>query len=387
MQIGSQDKGKGKKAPTPAAEKTTTAAPVAGKSLMDIAKEINKHDPGSMLAITQISLVPRASTGVFPIDYQTGGGWLRGRINIVWAKEGAGKSLLVYLTIAADQIINPTKKQVIIDIEGRIDREWVTSLMPKPENLMILQPITVEEAIDKAEAVIMATDVSIMAFDSVAMLITENELNSAAEKAAVGGSSSSVGKLMRKMTARLNDLKRLNRHPAIILVNQVRQKIGVMYGNPDGQPGGNAPRFMSSLTLWLHSKNEKSKDSEIVQWKATECTLHKWTTKILAEKSAYHVCVSQVVDKSTGEIQYYPGEIYDWPLVKRELERLGLLRKAEKGGYEIITYKEPKQFRVLTDIEAYYTDRANKLEYLTLKKQLINVALAGTHGIAAQEEN
>lgn len=387
MKIGGEDGKKKAKAAPPGVQEAETKARPGGKSLMDIAKDINKQDPGSMLTLAQVSLVPRASTGVFPIDYQSGGGWLRGRINIVWAKEGAGKSLLIYLTIAADQIINPTKMQVIIDIEGRIDREWVTSLMPHPEKLMILQPVTVEEAIDKAEAVIMANDVSIMAFDSVAMLTTENELNSAAEKAAVGGASASVGKLMRKMTARLNMLKRENRHPVVILVNQVRQKIGVMYGNPDGQPGGNAPRFMSSLTLWLHAKNEKAKESDIVQWKATECTLHKWTTKVLAEKSSYHVCVSQVVDKSTGEIQYFPGDVYDWPLVKRELEKLGLLRKAEKGGYEVITYKEPKQFRVLTDIEAYYTDRENKLEYLLLKKQLIQVALAGTHGIAAQEEN
>jgi len=77
--------------------------------MSDIAKAIQKSDPNGIGLVNSISLVARMSTGVFPIDYQTGGGWLAGRINILWAKEGAGKTLLTLLTIRADQILNPTK--------------------------------------------------------------------------------------------------------------------------------------------------------------------------------------------------------------------------------------------------------------------------------------
>jgi len=405
MEIGNKlpaEKGKPKASPAKAADKVAKAAPpppanvkvkadgkghaMAGLTLNQIAQSINKADPGGILRLDEVVLVARASTGVFPIDYQTGGGWLRGRINIVWAKEGAGKSLLCYLTIAADQVINPNKYQVIIDIEGRLDREWITSLVPQPDKVVIIQPVTVEEAIDKAEAVIMGVDVSIVIFDSIAMLTTENELNSAAEKASVGGASNPIGKLMRKMTARLNELKRLNRHPAVILVNQVRHAIGQLWGNPEKQPGGNAPKFMSSMTLWLHSKNESEKSSQIVNWKATTCTLHKWTTKVLAVTSEYNVCTANVFDPGTGEIHYKPGDVYDWPLVKRELERLGLLVKDAKEGYNVMIYKEPKWFRVLSDVQDYYLAPENKLEYFKLKQALIEVALVKTHGIPPQPQ-
>jgi len=232
----------------------------------------------------------------------------------------------------------------------------------------------------------MATDVSLLVFDSIAMMTGENELNSEAGKAAVGGASNPIGKLMRKMTARLNDLKKYNRHPTIILINQVRHAIGQLFGNPEKQPGGNAPRFMSSMTLWLHGKNEQEKGSEIVQWKVTTCTLHKWTTKVLAIKSEYNVCVSMVHDPATGEVLYMPGDVYDWPLVKREMERLGLLIKQDKGGYAVMMYREPKEFRVLADIEKYYLHRDNRREYLMLKTQLIRVALERTHGVPANAQ-
>ncbi len=368
----------GKVAEAPAAPK--------GMTLTQIAAKINKSDPGSLISLMDVPIIPRLSTGVFPIDYQTGGGWLRGRMNIVWAAEGHGKSLLCYLTIRADQLVNPTKKQVVIDIEGRLDREWIMSLVLYPDNVLILQPITVEEAIDKAEAIIMATDVSLLIFDSIAMLITENELESEAGKAAVGGASNSIGKLMRKMTGRLNDLKRAGRLPTVLLVNQVRNKIGQLHGNPNHQPGGYAPKFMSSLTLWLYSKTEEAKGDVIPHWRNTTCTLHKWSTKVLTKTSEYNVCIANVMDQETGLVMYRPGQIYDWPLVERELKRLDLLVPAEKNGYNLIIYAEPKWFRVLTEVKDYYLQPENEAEYANLKRILIEVALVRTHGIPAQEE-
>lgn len=357
-----------------------------GLSLADVSKAINKQRPHTIAKLTDLDMVPRASTGVFPIDYQTGGGWIRGRINIVWSKEGGGKTLLTYLTIAADQVINPTKKQVIVDAEGRLDRSWLEQLVPIPENVLIIQTSVVEEIIDAVEMALMANDCSVLILDSLAIMVGENELESGGEKAAVGGVSNPVGKLMRKMTARLNQLRALNRYPAVILINQVRQKIGVMYGNPDHQPGGNAPRFMSSLTLWLHSKNEQEKGSAIVNWKATTCTLHKWTTRVLAMTSEYNVCVAPVVDRNTGEILYQPGEVYDWPIVLSELKRLGLFAKSATGkGWDLLIYEEPINYRVQEDLEKHFTDPEHKLEYLKLKATLIKIAGALTHGIPAQK--
>jgi len=392
MDIGNTKKPPKKAAPAPGPVKDEIKVPLPHPSmafsLSKIAEGINKNDPGGIACISDVIQVPRASTGVFAIDYQTGGGWLRGRVNIVWAKEGAGKSLLCYLTVAADQIVNPTKKQVIIDIEGRLDRDWVMSLIPHPENLIVITPTTVEDSIDKAEAVLMANDLSVLIFDSIAMLITENELQSEAGKAAVGGASNPIGKLMRKLTGRLNELKKLNRHPAVILVNQVRTKIGVMHGNPDHQPGGNAPRFMSSLTLWLRGKNQQEKGSSIVNWKETVCVLHKWSTKVLALEAEYLVCTANVYDKDTGELFYKPGDIYEWPLVKSELDRLGLFVKCtdDRKGYLLMVFKEPRWYRVQDDMKTYFTAPENKLEYMQLKKALIEVATVKTHGIPPKVE-
>jgi hypothetical protein len=161
-----------------------------------------------------------------------------------------------------------------------------------------------------------------------------------------------------------------------------------MHGNPDNQPGGNAPRFMSSLTLWLRSKNESEKNSAITNWKNTTCVLHKWSTKVLNVQAEYLVCTANVYDPATGELHYRPGDIFEWPLVKQELDRLNLFVKCtdERKGYLLMTFKEPRWYRIQDDLKDYFTAPENKLEYMQLKKALIDVATVKTHGIPPKIE-
>lgn len=244
---------------------------------------------------------------------------------------------LALMAIAKGQLLYPDKVAVFIDIENAYNSEWAEMLGVDNSRVIHVQPDYAEQVVDIAEGFLHASDVFCVVVDSVAALITSNEIKNSAETAVVGGASLVVGKLVRKATrAQLQARKTTGFAPALICINQIRLKIGVMFGDPETQPGGNALRFASSFTVRVYGKNiiEKSVNAVMPLYKETSLVIKKWKMPILAVSSVYRM-------QTLTADGHGPGFVKDWNTISTYLKELDYLSKAGSSGWVMMgeTYK------------------------------------------------
>ncbi len=275
--------------------------------------------------------VDRIPTGVFAVDLAMGGGFPQSKCSIVYGSESSGKTNIVLCAIREAQLKWPEKSVAFVDAENSLDRKWAALLGVDNDRLIILYPEYAEQAVNLIESFIFAEDISLIVLDSIAALVTSNEVESSAEKVAVGGASLIVGKLYRKVVAAYTKMRNGgNEAPAFIAINQIRTKIGVMFGSPETMPGGNPPKFASSMTLRVYGKNvmEPKLSTVMPAYKEVECVIQKWKCPILAIKAAYSMQMIQALGNS-------PGYINDWNTVSTYMKELDYLSKAPKGGWQM----------------------------------------------------
>lgn len=136
------------------------------------------------------------------------------------------------------------------DIEGTFDPVWFEALGGNSENIYLFQPEFAEQAVDVIEAIIRTGEVDIIVIDSIAMMSPAVEIEKSAEDHLIGNHAKLVNRMMRAIQAGFNSLGIDNMHkPTVLLINQLREKVGVMFGNPDTMPGGRGQSFASSITL------------------------------------------------------------------------------------------------------------------------------------------
>lgn len=288
----------------------------------------------------QINRIP---TGIFPLDLTIGGGFPMGRCSVVYGPESSNKTNIVLKAIGMAQKLMPTKKAVLVDAEGTYDPKWARKMGVDTEALIVATPEYAEQAVDIIEAFLYATDVSIVALDSIAALSTQNEIESSAEKMSVGGASLVIGKMFKKATVSFNRMRNQGLEPpALIGINQTRFKIGVMFGDPETMPGGNALKFASSLTLRVYGKNEIDKKIHPVlpAFKVTSVIVKKWKMAVLATTCEFKM---QMLDSGTSSA----GDVSDWNTVSTYLKELGYLVK-EKTGWGF----GGKSYKILDEIKA-----------------------------------
>lgn len=275
--------------------------------------------------------VDRLPTGIFPFDLATGGGFPRGKVSILYGPESSGKTNIYLKTIALEQKANPDQVCVFVDVENSFDPEWSTRLGVDVAKLIVLYPKYAEQAVDMVEAVMKAEDVSIVCVDSLAALIPLNEQQSTAEKTQVGGSSGIIGKMMRKIVNVQSTEKLLGHYPTLLLVNQTRYKIGVMFGNPEIMPGGNAHKFASGLTIKTYGKNvvDDKVSKTIPVMKEMSCQAVKWKVPIVSINSVFKM----VMIPHHGN---KPGDILDWNTVQSYMKDLGMLEKDGNKGWLLL---------------------------------------------------
>ncbi len=188
----------------------------------------------------QVDVIP---TGSLALDIATGiGGLPRGRIIEIFGVESSGKTTLALHVIAQAQ-----KKggiAVFIDAEHALDPKYAKNLGVDVENLYISQPDYGEQALEIAESLINSGAVDVIVIDSVAALVPKDELE-------VEMGEAQVGKQARLMSQALRKLKGIvhKSNTALIFINQIREKIGVMFGNPETTPGGRALKFFADMRL------------------------------------------------------------------------------------------------------------------------------------------
>lgn len=327
----------------------------------------------------QYADTPRLPTGIFPLDLASGGGFPMGRVSLVYGPESSNKTNITLKAIAAGQVMYPDKVAVFVDAEGSYDPDWAALMGIDTSRLIVMSPEYAEQAVDMVEGFLYAKDVFCVVLDSVAALCTQNEVESSAEKMAVGGASAVVGKMFRKATVSFNRMRNQGlMPPAFIGINQIRHKIGVMFGNPETMPGGNAPKFASSFTVRVYGKNEMDKKIHPVMpaWKNVSFIIQKWKMPILATHGEFNMLMMHA--PTLGE---KPGWVNDWNTVSSYLKELDYLTKGEKGGWSMFGETYPT---LVACKDALYSDPEVLQE---AKAEIIKeLLLKGSGAPAASEE-
>ncbi|MCF8040751.1 MAG: recombinase RecA [Desulfarculaceae bacterium] len=202
--------------------------------------------------------VPAISTGSLGLDIATGvGGVPRGRITEIYGPESSGKTTLTLHVIAEAQKAGGVA--AFIDAEHALDVGYARKLGVNVDELLVSQPDTGEQALDIAEILVRSGGVDVLVIDSVAALVPKAELEGEMGDSHVGLQARLMSQAMRKLTSVLAKSR-----TSLIFINQIRMKIGVMFGSPETTTGGNALKFYASLRLDIRRIGKiKSGDADV----------------------------------------------------------------------------------------------------------------------------
>jgi recombination protein RecA len=207
---------------------------------------------GAEGVVEGIQVIP---TGSLTLDIATGvGGFPRGRVIEIYGPESSGKTTLALGAIAQAQAAGGNA--AFIDAEHALDVTYAQKLGVKIEDLLISQPDTGEQALEVAEILVRSGGVDIVTIDSVAALVPRAEIEGDMGDSLPGLQARLMSQALRKLTAAIS--KSLT---TVVFINQIRMKIGVMFGNPETTTGGNALKFYSSMRLDIR-RIENIKDNQ-----------------------------------------------------------------------------------------------------------------------------
>jgi recombination protein RecA len=208
---------------------------------------------------------PSVPTGALPLDSILGiGGLPLGRVVEIYGPESSGKSTIALSVVAEAQAKG--LRCAYIDAEHALDPVYMAALGVDLDELLLAQPSYGEEALEIVDKLIRTGEIGVVVVDSVASLIPKAELEGDMESAQMGLQARMMAKAMRKLVSLANENKTL-----IIFINQLRNKIGVMFGNPETTPGGMALRFAASVRIDVRKREDlkdKSGDSMGIRVKA-----------------------------------------------------------------------------------------------------------------------
>jgi recombination protein RecA len=238
-------------APVAAAPKKAEAAPTAEvlakrKAIEAALDQIDKQfGKGTIMRLGQVDKVDVGAipTGSISLDLAIGvGGVPRGRIVEIFGPESSGKTTLALSIAARAQAEGGVV--AFIDAEHALDPSWAEKIGVKLDDLLVSQPSYGEQALDICDLLVRSNGVDIVVVDSVAALTPKAELDGDMDDSSVGVQARMMSKAMRKLVGAVSTSK-----TTVVFINQIREKIGVVYGSPETQPGGRALKFAASLRL------------------------------------------------------------------------------------------------------------------------------------------
>ena len=236
--------------------------------LLQIEKQYGK---GSIMRLgdeagqTEIDVIP---TGCLTLDLTLGiGGFPRSRIIEIYGPESSGKTTVALHAIAETQKLGGVA--AFIDAEHALDPVYAKKLGVDLENLYVSQPDTGEQALDITDALVRSSAVDMIVIDSVAALTPKAEIEGDMGDSHVGLQARLMSQALRKLTAIVN-----KSHTCVIFINQLREKVGVMFGNPETTPGGKALKFYASIRIDVR-RTEAIKDGDGVMGNRTKAKVVK----------------------------------------------------------------------------------------------------------------
>ena len=210
--------------------------------LADIEKQFGK---GAIMKLGEkgVTNIDVVSSGSLMLDNALGvGGYPKGRIIEVFGPESSGKTTIALHAIA--EVQKTGGRAAFIDAEHALDPVYAKKLGVDTDNLLLSQPDTGEQALEIVEALVRTGAMSIIVIDSVAALVPQAEIEGEMGDSHVGLQARLMSQALRKLTAVVGKTKTV-----VIFINQLREKVGVMFGNPETTPGGKALKFFSSIRM------------------------------------------------------------------------------------------------------------------------------------------
>ena len=248
------------------------------------------------------------STGSINLDAALGiGGVPRGRVIEIYGPESSGKTTLTLHIVAEAQ--RRGGLAAFIDAEHALDAEYARKLGVDVDNLMVSQPDSGEQALEIAEALVRSAAVDVVVVDSVAALVPKAELEGEMGDAMVGLQARLMSQALRKLTAVVS-----KSGTCLIFINQIREKIGVMFGNPETTTGGRALKFYSSVRLDIRRINSIKDGGEVVG--------SRTKVKVVKNKVA-PPCKAAEFDIGYGEGISKTGELIDLGVEHKVVEKSG----------------------------------------------------------------
>ena len=257
---------------TPTVNHPTT--PEEKKKALDTAMEqiIKNYGQGAVMFLggegnkkLDVESVPTGSIG---LDYALGiGGLPKGRIIEIYGPESGGKTTVTLHAIAETQKLGGMA--AFIDVEHALDPVYAKSLGVDIDHLIVSQPDTGEQALEIMETLARSGAIDIVVLDSVAAMVTKAEIDGEIGDSFVGVQARLMSAAMRKLTSVIS-----KSNTGAIFINQVREKIGVMYGNPETTPGGRALKFYASVRIEVRKGEKIVDDGEIIGY-TTKCKVVK----------------------------------------------------------------------------------------------------------------
>jgi recombination protein RecA len=345
--------------PAKAAEaKKIHADPAKLKAIETALEQIDKqYGKGSIMRLGQVDKVDVGSipTGSLSLDLAIGiGGVPRGRIIEIYGPESSGKTTLALSIIAQAQ--RGGGVAAFIDAEHALDPSWAEKIGVNLNDLLVSQPNYGEQALDICDTLVRSNAVELVVVDSVAALTPKAELEGEMDESQVGVQARMMSKAMRKLTGAISQSK-----TTVIFINQIREKIGVIYGSPETQPGGRALKFAASVRMDIRRVTSITEGEKAVG--------NRVRVKVVKNK------VSAPFTKAEFDIMFNEGISYTGDIID-----LGVVAKVVNKSGAWFTYGQVKLGQGRENAKQFLKDNPKVCEEIAGKIKVADINLLAEGG-------
>ena len=297
--------------PTRKTKKDDTVSPEKGKSLETAISQIEtQFGPGTIMRMgeREVQSIPSISTGSLGLDLALGiMGLPKGRVVEIFGPESSGKTTLTLQVIAECQKQGGTA--AFIDAEHALDPIYAEKIGVKIDDLLLSQPDTGEQALEVADIMVKSGGIDVLVIDSVAALVPRAEIEGEMGDHHVGLQARLMSQALRKITGSIKKSNTL-----VIFINQIRMKIGVMFGSPETTSGGNALKFYSSVRLDIRRVGTV-KDGDEVAGNETRVKVVKNKVSPPFRQAEFQILYNKGINRA--------GEILDIGVERKIVEKAG----------------------------------------------------------------